>query len=78
MIKMMKTSLLPAAMAVAIAASGAISAQAQNYPTKPIQVIVPFAGGSASDVVTRIMLNKMSTSLGQSFVVENKPGAGGN
>jgi tripartite-type tricarboxylate transporter receptor subunit TctC len=55
-----------------------MSAQAQDYPTKPIQVIVPFAGGSASDVVTRIMLNRMSTTLGQSFVVENRPGAGGN
>ena len=39
---------------------------------------MPFAGGSASDVVTRIMLNEMSKSLGQNFVVENQPGAGGN
>lgn len=49
-----------------------------NYPTRPIQVIVPFAGGSASDVITRILLNRMSTSLGQVFVVDNRPGAGGN
>jgi tripartite-type tricarboxylate transporter receptor subunit TctC len=53
-------------------------AQAQNYPTRPIEVIVPFAGGSASDVVTRVMLNEMSKSLGQNFVVDNRPGAGGN
>jgi tripartite-type tricarboxylate transporter receptor subunit TctC len=53
-------------------------AVAADYPTKPIEVIVPFAGGSASDVVTRIMLNKMAKSLGQNFVVENRPGAGGN
>jgi tripartite-type tricarboxylate transporter receptor subunit TctC len=53
-------------------------AQASDYPNKPIQVIVPFAGGSASDVVTRIMLNEMSKTLGQIFVVENRPGAGGN
>lgn len=78
MIKLTKTYLLPAALAVAIAAFGAIRAQAEDYPTKPIQVIVPFAGGSASDVVTRILLNKMSTALGQNFVVENRPGAGGN
>ena len=48
------------------------------YPTRPIHVIVPFAGGSASDVVARIMLNEMSKSIGQQFVVENQPGAGGD
>ncbi len=58
---------------------GAQSAQAADtYPTRPIQVIVPFAGGSASDVVTRILLNRMSQELGQNFVFENRPGAGGN
>ena len=41
-------------------------------------MIVPFAGGSASDVVTRLLLNEMSKSLGQQFVVDNRPGAGGN
>jgi tripartite-type tricarboxylate transporter receptor subunit TctC len=68
--------LVPALVAGALLSSPA--AQAADYPTKPIEVIVPFAGGSASDVVTRIMLNKMAQSLGQNFVVENKPGAGGN
>jgi tripartite-type tricarboxylate transporter receptor subunit TctC len=61
-----------------VAAFGSMHAQAQDYPTRPIEVIVPFAGGSASDVVTRILLNEMSKSLGQQFVVENRPGAGGN
>src|SRR5947209_18073273 len=51
---------------------------ADTYPSRPFQVIVPFAGGSASDVVTRILLNRMSQELGQNFVVENRPGAGGN
>ena len=41
-------------------------------------MIVPFAGGSASDVVTRIMLTRMSQSMGQPLVIENRPGAGGN
>jgi tripartite-type tricarboxylate transporter receptor subunit TctC len=54
------------------------TAQAQAYPARPIQVIVPFAGGSASDVVTRIMLERAARGLGQPFVVENRPGAGGN
>jgi tripartite-type tricarboxylate transporter receptor subunit TctC len=70
------TTLLPIVAAAFVAAVPA--AQSQDYPTRPIQVIVPFAGGSASDVITRIMLNEMSKSLGQNFVVENKPGAGGN
>jgi tripartite-type tricarboxylate transporter receptor subunit TctC len=56
--------------------AGAVNAQ--TYPTRPITVIIPFAGGSASDVVSRIMLDKMSKSMGQPIVVENRPGAGGN
>jgi tripartite-type tricarboxylate transporter receptor subunit TctC len=56
--------------------AGAVDAQ--TYPTRPITVIIPFAGGSASDVVSRIMLDKMSKSMGQPIVVENRPGAGGN
>ena len=54
------------------------AADAQPYPARPIQVIIPFAGGSASDVVTRILLERASKSLGQPFVVDNRPGAGGN
>ena len=54
------------------------AASAQNYPSRPITVIMPFAGGSASDVVSRVLFNKMSALLGQPIVVENKPGAGGN
>ena len=54
------------------------SAHAQTWPAHNIQVIVPFAAGSASDVVTRIMLNKMSQNMGVTLVVENRPGAGGN
>jgi tripartite-type tricarboxylate transporter receptor subunit TctC len=49
-----------------------------DYPDRPIQIYVPFGAGSASDVITRILLGRMATSLGQNFVVENRPGAGGN
>jgi tripartite-type tricarboxylate transporter receptor subunit TctC len=59
---------------VALAAVGA----AQAYPTRPITAIIPFAGGSASDVVSRILFERMSKSMGQPIVVENRPGAGGN
>jgi tripartite-type tricarboxylate transporter receptor subunit TctC len=58
--------------------AGAHTAVAQEYPTRPITYIMPFAGGSASDVVSRIMLDRMSKSMGQPIIVENRPGAGGN
>ena len=54
------------------------AASAQGFPSRPITVIMPFAGGSASDVVSRVLFNKMAMILGQPIVVENKPGAGGN
>ncbi|QOG20281.1 MULTISPECIES: Bug family tripartite tricarboxylate transporter substrate binding protein [Bradyrhizobium] len=73
-----RRSLLSFGAGAALAAAGLRPAQAQDYPARPIQVLVPFAGGSASDVITRILLNRMSTSLGQAFVVDNRPGAGGN
>jgi len=66
------------AVAAAIVVLSTIVTRAQDYPSRPITVIVPFAGGSASDVVTRIMLDRMGKSLGQPFIVDNRPGAGGN
>jgi tripartite-type tricarboxylate transporter receptor subunit TctC len=72
-----KRLLLGAGIALA-ATFGPTMAGAQSFPTKPITVIIPFAGGSASDVVSRIMFNKMSQSMGQPIIVENRPGAGGN
>jgi len=52
------------------------SALAQTYPTKPIKIIVPFGPGGFTDVVARILGVKLGESLGQSVVIENKPGAG--
>jgi tripartite-type tricarboxylate transporter receptor subunit TctC len=63
--------------AFAIAMMSAFAARAQDYRVRPIQVIVPFAGGSASDVVTRITLDRTAKTLGQPFIVDNRPGAGG-
>jgi tripartite-type tricarboxylate transporter receptor subunit TctC len=51
--------------------------RAQDYPARPITVIVPFPPGGASDVVARILTNAMSKTLGQSFIIENVGGAGG-
>ena len=78
MTKIRKLKLAQIAMVIVATVLGGVHAQVEVYPTRPIQVIVPFAGGSASDVVTRIMLAEMEKSLHQQFVVENKPGAGGN
>ena len=53
-------------------------AQAQStYPQKPVRLIVPFAPGGASDILARTLGQKLSETTGQSFVIENKPGAGG-
>ncbi len=51
---------------------------AQQYPSKPVKVIVPFAAGGPVDVVARIVGQKLSEKLGQQFVIENQVGAGGN
>lgn len=56
---------------------GAVDAVSQSWPSKPISVIVPFAAGSALDVVSRVVLEQLSARLGQPVVVENRPGAGG-
>lgn len=62
-------------------AAGALAfaqfASAQGYPNKPVRVIVPFTPGSATDVLGRVVSEKLAASTGQPFVVENRPGAGG-
>jgi len=66
-----------AAIAVAAAALTAAGAQAQNYPTRPITMVVPFAAGGPTDVIARIVGENMSKTLGQQIVIENVAGAGG-
>ena len=55
-----------------------LGAAAQSYPTKPITIVVPFAAGGPTDTVTRVVGQQMSKSLGQTVLVENVGGAGGN
>jgi tripartite-type tricarboxylate transporter receptor subunit TctC len=53
------------------------AAFAQAYPTKPVKIIVAFTAGSATDIIARLTADQFSRSMGQSFIVENRPGAGG-
>ena len=65
---------------VALLAGLSVVSQAQaqsTYPQKPVRLIVPFAPGGASDILARTLGQKLSETTGQSFVIENKPGAGG-
>src|ERR1700687_79194 len=58
------------AAAILVGSMPAYAGANSDYPNRPIQIYVPFAAGSASDVITRILLSRMATSLGQNFVVE--------
>jgi tripartite-type tricarboxylate transporter receptor subunit TctC len=53
-------------------------ASAQNYPTKPVRIIVPFPAGGSVDMVARVLGKKLSEALGQPFVIDNRAGASGN
>src|SRR5438552_8114655 len=56
----------------------AASAIAQSYPNRPVRVIVPWPPGQATDIAARIIADRLTLALGQSFVAENRPGAGGS
>jgi tripartite-type tricarboxylate transporter receptor subunit TctC len=64
-------------LAAGLIAVAAGSAAAQNYPAKPIRLVVPFGTGGSNDIVGRVVAQKLGENLGQPVIVDNRPGAGG-
>ena len=62
-------------LAIAVLALLAAPAPAQDYPNKPIRIVVGYAAGGGNDIIVRVMTNELSKGLGQPVIVENKPGA---
>jgi tripartite-type tricarboxylate transporter receptor subunit TctC len=75
---MSKHHRLLAAAVAAMAVTATATQAADTYPSRPVQMIIPFAAGGPTDIVGRITSAKMGELLGQTFVVEDKGGAGGN
>ena len=75
---MQRRNVLGRARVLRASAPAGVRAQATSYPAKPVRVIVAFTAGGTTDILARAVSQKLSESLKQSFVIDNKPGAGGN
>ena len=73
-----RRTILQAAVGLGSVALRPSAARAELYPSRTVRVIVPYTPGGSTDITARIVGNKMSTELGQRFLIDNRPGAGGN
>lgn len=73
-----RTLLCRMTMALAVAGTLPLEASAQAWPSKPVRIVVPFAPAGTTDILARALAPELSRAFGQPFVIENKPGAGGN
>ena len=65
-------------LAVGLVLNTSTFAQDNKWPTKPVKIVVPFAAGGTTDLMARAMAPELAKAFGESFIVDNKPGAGGN
>jgi tripartite-type tricarboxylate transporter receptor subunit TctC len=78
MFRLVKTTPLALVLVSACALATIAGAQAQTYPTKSVRIIAPFAPGGGTDFIARVAAAKLSEAMGQQFIVDNRPGAGGS
>lgn len=78
MLKTWISHLAGVAMAAGVASGAMAQSPAQNYPNKPIHIVVTFTSGGAPDILARLIGERLSAAWGQPVIVDNKPGAGGN
>jgi tripartite-type tricarboxylate transporter receptor subunit TctC len=76
MARLHRTALMVAALVIISAASQVV--RADTYPSRPVKLIVPWSPGGGTDIFARVIADKLSHSMGQPFIVENRPGASGN
>jgi tripartite-type tricarboxylate transporter receptor subunit TctC len=75
---LVRRQLMAALGAAACLAAVPLAAHAQGYPNKPVRLVVPYPPGGPTDIVARVVAQKLSEQTGQQFIIDNRPGAGGN
>src|SRR4051794_19690669 len=77
-LRLLALSLLPTLLLGIAAPTSAQTAASSGWPTKPVRIVVPFAADGTTDILARALAPELGKAFGQTFIVDNKPGAGGN